>query len=344
MPKDNENIPLFDVGELAPTEPQGFTPDQMVLCEVCGRANPPTRVNCLYCGSTFPFDEKKASQQKPALKALERGQAGYSNILLPSANVPSSAVLNQAASLLKLPIDQLVKIFSTHVQLPLALTATVDEALLVEKLLKDLGVETKIVSDANLHIEDLPTVRLRAAEFRDDGMMVHQTGSEKTIFVKWSELFLLVSGRLVSKSLEVRERRSTRAENQILESSETSADEAVLDIYCRDNFASLRIGAHSFDFTCLGDQKGLLAEKNLSTITDSLCKLTPHLSVDSSYRSVRQALDFVWRPESQTDSRGWRRERPGKYSIGALTEISNESQFTRYSRLRFYLSVAPHQP
>ena len=40
---------------------------------------------------------------------------------------------------------------------------------------------------------------------------------------------------------------------------------------------------------------------------------------------------------TETQSTGWRRERPGRLSIGAIMLNINEAQFTRYSRLRRYL-------
>jgi hypothetical protein len=52
---------------------------------------------------------------------------------------------------------------------------------------------------------------------------------------------------------------------------------------------------------------------------------------------VRHALGAVWTLEQRTEAQGWRRERPGRYSTEAVTTSDNESQFTRYSRLRYYL-------
>jgi hypothetical protein len=59
--------------------------------------------------------------------------------------------------------------------------------------------------------------------------------------------------------------------------------------------------------------------------------------LDDSYNRLRHTLDLVWGPQQQTQSSGWRRERPGKLSVGVATVKSNESQFTRYSRLQTYL-------
>ena len=59
--------------------------------------------------------------------------------------------------------------------------------------------------------------------------------------------------------------------------------------------------------------------------------------VDDSYRRVRNVLEFAWTMQPETKSSGWRRERPGKLSVGMATTKGNETQFTRYSRLRFFL-------
>jgi hypothetical protein len=50
-------------------------------------------------------------------------------------------------------------------------------------------------------------------------------------------------------------------------------------------------------------------------------------------------LDLVWAPEQETKSSGWRRERPGKLSLGMATIRSNENQFTRYSQLRYFITT-----
>jgi hypothetical protein len=47
-------------------------------------------------------------------------------------------------------------------------------------------------------------------------------------------------------------------------------------------------------------------------------------------------LEAVWPSQQQNESGGWHRERPGKYSVGSVAELSNETQFLRYSRLRYH--------
>jgi hypothetical protein len=67
----------------------------------------------------------------------------------------------------------------------------------------------------------------------------------------------------------------------------------------------------------------------------------PQAAYDDSFDSVRKALEIVWPAEQQNESSGWRRERPGKYSVGSATELNNEMQFLRYSRLRYHFQTDP---
>ena len=84
MPKDNENIRLPLSGPIEPSEPQGFAPDQMIRCDECLRANPPTRVACMYCSAPLPVTEDSARLRKPVLRPPDKYQTAYSSILLPA--------------------------------------------------------------------------------------------------------------------------------------------------------------------------------------------------------------------------------------------------------------------
>jgi hypothetical protein len=150
---------------------------------------------------------------------------------------------------------------------------------------------------------------------------------------------LIVSGRLVIQKIEVTERVSRRPETEILDTSEFFSDETVLDIYFSTQDRTWRIGTNSFDFSCLQDQKSFVAAENLKKLQELICSKCAGLQKDSAYNELRNTLQTVWPSERETQSRGWRRERPGKYSLGAVTASTNESQFTRYSRLRRYFAI-----
>src|SRR5262249_3158166 len=146
-----------------------------------------------------------------------------------------------------------------------------------------------------------------------------------------------VSGRLFIRRVEVKERRSRRAEDDIVHKSEFFTDEAVLDIYADTNKAPWRIEAGSFDFSILGQRKGLVAGENLGKLVELIREHSPQAELDQSYTTLRQTLEPIWPSEQRTEASGWHRERPGKYSTSDVTERSNENQFTRYSRLQYYL-------
>ena len=344
MPKDNESVPLPIAITDEPVDlPEPFAPDQMVRCEECLRANPPTRVNCLYCGAVLPHNETTASLQKPALRPLEKWEQGYNNILLPAAaNVSSElgeAALRDASALLRLRPGDLTRILSAGMPLPLARAATFDEASLVQRRLSGLGIETCVVAEDQPGTDATGPVRVRVIEIVADGIHAYQSPETPPIKILWSDFILLVPGRLIVKRVEMKEQKGGRAENRILDSSEFATDETVIDFYTSKHTTTYRIAANSFDFSCLGDRKRLVAAENIMTLLQLFRDHAPQAVYDDSFNYARKALEAVWPAEQQNESSGWRRERPGKYSVGSATELNNEMQFLRYSRLRYHFQT-----
>lgn len=334
LPKDNENVPL-KLDELpSDSGPQPFAADQMIRCDECLRANPPTRVSCLYCAAALPVSEATVNLQKPALRRLEKWEQGYNNILLPPlANLAENA-LAEAADVLKLTTADLERILSTGLPMPLARASTADEAALVQRRLDHLRIKTLIVPDAELGVDQAEPTRVRLLEIDDAGIHAYQTPDTPAMRIAWSDFVLLITGRLIVKRVELKEQKDKRSENRILDASEFFSDESVVELYTQQQGIPYRITANSFDFSCLGKKKSLVASENILVLVNFFRVYAPHVEYDDSYNLVRKALEAVWPSEQQNESLGWRRERPGKYSIGSATEIGNEMQFLRYSRLR----------
>ncbi|MGI9069609.1 MAG: hypothetical protein ACR2HX_24785 [Pyrinomonadaceae bacterium] len=337
MPKANENVPFLSDEPIAPVEPQSFSPDQMVRCEECLRANPPTRVNCLYCAAILPADETTVQLQKPTLRPLEKWEQGYNNILWPQPANPGEPALIEAAALLRLTTAALTRILEFGMPLPVARAATLDEALLVQRRLEPLGIGTRIVPDAELGPEETATTRVRAIDIDAAGIRAFQTPETPAIDIQWSDFELLVSGRLITRRVELKEQKRTRSENSIVDASEFFFDEPVFELHTKVLSRSYRFAANSFDFTCLGNTKSLLAAENLATLLKRFYENAPQAERDESFNLVRKALESVWPSQQQNESGGLRRERPGKYTVGSAMETSNEKQFLRYARLRHYL-------
>ena len=336
MPKDNENIRLSFTGPVEPSEPQGFTPDQMIRCDECLRANPPTRVACLYCSAALPVTESSARLRKPMLQRPEKHQSAYNSILLPTDSELPAQALAEAAHLLKLSTQNLQRIVAHKVALPVACTASREESDLVFHRLREVGLQTITLSDDELGASEMAVKRIKSISIDEQGITLQQAGTRSQAEVRWQEVVLVVMGRLFVRRVEIQERKTRRAENDIVQSSEFSSDEAVIDFYTPTQPYTWRINANGFDFSCLGFNKTLLANENISRLQQVIAANAPHAQVDDSYKTLRHTLDLVWGAQQETQSSGWRRERPGKLSVGLATINSNEGQFTRYSRLRRY--------
>ena len=342
MPKDNENIPFL--GPIEPSEPQGFSADQMVRCEECLRANPPTRVSCLYCVAPLPVTEAAAKLRKPVLRQPEKHQLGYNNILLPLDQVASEETLVEAATLLKLSIENFQEVVGQNLPLPVARTNSREEAELVNVRLRELGLNCLTLSDEELGLtfNGHTVKRVRSLTFDDADVTIYQAAAEE-IVMSWTDLILIMPARIFETTLEIKERKTGKSEDEILDTSEFFKDEAVIDFYTANHSSTWRISAGGFDFSCLGREKALVTNDNILKLQRLLTGKAVNAQFDDSYAQVRNSLELAWTTQAETQSSGWRRERPGMLSIGVATTKSNESQFTRYSRLRYYFCSRSHR-
>jgi hypothetical protein len=364
--EEDENA--FDA-PLPVRETRGFTREQMVACESCARANPPTRMNCLYCGATLPFNEATAALRRPALRPLEEWEQGFNVVLLPRATgatraeqtpaaltaardeqrdsrderpdapVEQTDSLAEAAALLRLETDALREMLGARVALPLARAAKLEEAMFIEERLRALGFGVEIVPDEVLAVETSPPARVRRLEFEEEGLKGWSGVGGEARAVGWDEVALLVRGHLFAKRVEVEEGRGRLGmEKSLVEAREMFEDESVLDVFTNSagGGAHWRIAADNFDYTSLGARKTLLARENFLTLVETLRTRAVAAPYDDEYRRLRHLLAAAWPLSERTASGGLRRERPGKFNVEAVTHISNETQFTRYARLRLH--------
>jgi hypothetical protein len=274
--------------------------------------------------------------RKPVLRQPEKHQLGYNNILLPGPQV-GAEIVTDVAALLKLVTENMQELMSQGVPMPVARTASREEAELVTLRLRDLGLSCVTISDDELGLTDNIVKRVRAMSFDDSHVVIYHSGSEQTSF-EWSDVILILPARLIETTMEIKERLSRKKENEILETNEFFRDEVVIDFYTAAHSFTWRVGASGFDFSCLGNEKALIANENITRLQRLIVAKAVNARFDDSYQRVRNLLELVWSTQPETQSSGWRRERPGKLSVGMATTKSNESQFTRYSRLRYCLS------
>lgn len=326
---------LFDAR--APEETRPFTHAQMVACEECLRANAPTRLLCLYCGAKLPETAEGAALRRPVLKKLEEWEQGFNVVTLArAAGALTSEEAEEAASLLRLDNGGLKEIVLAGRAMPVARAASADEAWLVVERLRALGLNTEVFPDDVLARRPL---RVRALEFEEDALVCHPGPEAETVRVPWSEVVLLVRGRVVSRRVEVAERKSLSGRSETVETRELASDESVLDICTavgdgHPASAGFRVLSNGFDYSCLGGDKGLLVAENFETLFAALRAWAPSAVCDEEYARLRPLLAGVWPSAERTESLGLRRERAGRFNTEAVTTVSNEGQFTRYARLR----------
>jgi len=322
-----------------------FAPEELVACEECLRANAPTRAACLYCGAALPRTKQGASLRRPTLKKLEEWEQGFNVVTLPrAAGALTSDAAEEAATLLRLDVGGLKEIVLAGRAMPLARAASADEAWLVVERLRELGLSTEVFPDEVLARRP---ARVRAFEFEEEALVCRGGAESGQRRVAWSEVVLLVTGRVVSRRVEVSERRrglGGRAET--VETRELASDEVVLDLYTSSvdeheaqgsGGAGFRVLAGGFDYSCLGEGKGLIVAENFNALVAALRARAPSAAHDEEYGRLRPLLSDVWPSVERTESLGLRRERPGRFNTEAVTTVSNETQFTRYARLRHLL-------
>ena len=257
-------------------------------------------------------------------------------MVVPDPRVPADKNLAEAAALVKLDAGDLARLLAANTPLPLVRAASLEDCALIRQRLQTFAISTAIVSDKDLRMDDPVPVRARSLEADESQVTLRHRPEAEKVAIPWNHLVLLVTGRVLTKRVEVKERKVRRRANQIEEATELYSDDKVMDLYSESPDQSFRISSNRFDYSSL-EGKGMVAAENFSLLMRLICLKASRIVVDDSYNSLRQLLDLVWPAEQQIESLGWRRERLGKLSFAAVTESSSEIQFTRYSRLLYLL-------
>ncbi len=332
---DGDKTPSLDFDAIRDARPHSFAPAELITCDQCLRANPPTRSKCLYCGAGLPAgnnqapspDQDDVRTDRPALA----GEACYIVLAANQANVVAESSFGELSSLLNLGTTEVERLVRLGRPVPLALAATTEQATMLADKLRTLGVAVDTFRGDTLSL-DLVVRKIRALELSDEGLAAIPVNGG-AISVRWDELILLVNGHLVVNRVEVEERRR-RGRSQPLDTRELFSDEPVVDLYTRSDEVGWRISSGSFDFSCLETRKAMTAFENFTMLISLLRERAPHVEVDDSYRGLRALLANVWPLAPETKKGGWRRTGAGKVDVATVTTTGNEAQFNCYSRLR----------
>ncbi len=137
-----------------------------------------------------------------------------------------------------------------------------------------------MVSDAELGVDETGAIRVRAIEINDEGLALSTSPETQPNRIAWTDIVLIVTGRLVSTRIELNEEKGKRAENRIVDSSQFFSDEVVFEFYATAGRGPFRISANSFDFSCLGEKKGLVSVENMTSLLDMLQTRSPNMQLD----------------------------------------------------------------
>lgn len=210
------------------------------------------------------------------------------------------------------------------------------EAETTQTRLREAGIETIIVSDEALAIEK-QTRRLRGIEFHDDKLILILFNQDEIAEITAEDFALIAVGAVFERKITATEKYNKKGDNQILNATENTSDETLIDVFSRRDSLGFRIFAKGFDFSSLEEEKEMLAKDNIKKLIEKLCRFAPDVKYVDDYLPNRTLLANVWEVEQKIDSQGLKREGVGKFNLENVTTVNNLSQFTKYSRLQWHL-------
>ena len=336
MPETPDSPPstksAFD--PLIQTEDIAFSPDELNACNACGRQNPPNRTKCMYCGDELEIATEDLTQIKPIIRPMESWERGF-NVILTGTTAGADISIVKIASLISRDAADVESILTADAPIPLARLETSRDAEIMIGALAVLGLSCKIFSDEDLAADKLPT-RLAGIEIGDGAFKFIDFNTRAGSEILSTELALIIPGNLRQSRINLVEKRRRKGA-EVLDETESTADEVILDLYSRSDAKGFRIQLAGFDFSCLGAEKGFLAAENMSRLIKLLARLAPNVRVVDNYSSVKHLLAPVWEIEAWSDIQGIKRLSFGKSGLGKTETTSNLRQFTKFSRLQWHL-------
>ena len=325
---------LLDADASREVKLKSFALDELLTCDVCLRANPPTRAACIYCAAPLTsratiVPKENEAEPQPAVST------GCYVVVPPKAlSVVDENLLDQLTKTIQLKNTDLKTALISHS--PLLVARTHEKADKTVSALRELGIDGLLITDEDLKLS-VGHRTIRALELTDEGLMGSPVSSAARLPARWDELMLVVIGRLQTHRSEVEERRR-RGGLKPIARREVADDESLLDLYVTSSAAGWRISASNFDFSCLGDRKTLTAFDNFRALINLLRERSA-IEIDESYIRMRPLLADVWALQKQTRKGAWRRSGAGKYDMSTVTTTDNETQFNNYSRLLWFLKT-----
>jgi hypothetical protein len=312
-------------------EPVGYAADELIGCPKCGRRNAPVRVKCLYCAAELGLADI-SGEKTLNLRTLESWQNGFNVVRVGRGNQLSPGQMDKLKALVSIDAENLNRIVESPIPLPMARVELQTEAEIIADRVSKFGIETLTVSDVSL-AADKPPVRLRSLEFAGNNIVLVPFNEAAPVDAASEDVVIAVTGAVFESRIETTEKRK-KGVAKTLNEMQTAADEQVIDIYLTTGMVGYRIPARGFDFSCLGDEKAMLAAENMATLWRRMREFAPVSKFCEEYLRLRPLLDQIWEPERRTDSMGFQRSGFGKRDLTKIRTENNRRQFTKFSRLQ----------
>jgi hypothetical protein len=304
-----------------------FAPEEMLTCNVCLRANAPTRAECIYCGAGLAATLGPGTPEETA--ASSDAQAAQYVVVRYRLDTFDNNVVQELAARFRLKLDELRSALATGEPLPLGSTSSEAAANQVVGELAHTGIESAVITENDVKTATVQVIR--ALEFSATGLTAISKHGREQLSAAWADLALIVTGRLLVHRVEVDERRS-RGAVKPLDRRELSADQSVIDIYAKSSDPPWRIIVNDFDFSCLGERKSLTAFDNVRQLLE-LLTVRSEAKLNASYARLRPLLANIWPVESTEHQGRSQRPRASRREFSIVTASDNEAQFNRYSQL-----------
>ncbi len=288
----------------------------------------------MYCGRELSISAEQAQLFRHRSRKLEPWEKGFNVIIWDNSDGDLPVI--ELSDLLGIEPADAETILKAGCPLPTARIEFAREAYLLADKIRQVGLKTAIVSDADLDAEH-PPIRSRGLDLHDGEIALKDFNTTSTHQIRTDDIGAIVHGTILASRTDIIEKKRRRGKTKLLDESETTFDEIIIDIYSKHDPRGFRIYSTGFDFTCLGADKGLLAGENMRLLIGRLSEMAPSSAVISNYDNIKEALGMVWEVESRKDSKGLQRAGFGKVEFGSVASTSNLRQFTKFSRLQWHL-------
>lgn len=307
----------------------GYSPEQLTKCGKCGKTNPPNRFNCLYCSAELAVTAP-GQMERVVLRPLENYERGFNVIL--GSHQEEAGLGERIAKFLGTDVEAFARIYEAGEPLPIARVESETIASTIISRLETFGCNAFIVSDEELTPSDPPR-RLREMYFHEDILELVAFNASRISKIAYQDVTTIVLGMLTSSKIQTTEKKK-RGERQLVDQIQFSGDELVLDIYSVEHPLGFRVMPSGFDFSVLGEDREMLAGKNIIKLAEKLRNTMPGARYSDTYGSLRNVIRIAWEFDDRKDSLGLKRAGLGRMDKRNVTTTGNLTQFNKYSRLQ----------